>query len=63
MPSKPLQAILLALASGPVLLSACGAHPHRPDLPPPEYEEPAPPTPFPSSTGSATPPPAPAASH
>jgi hypothetical protein len=44
------------------LLTACGAAKGRPSLPPPEYEEPAPPTPLPSAT-PAPPTPAPAPSQ
>ena len=38
----------LACLGAAVLSAGCGSHPHRPNLPPPEYEEPAQPTPAPS---------------
>jgi hypothetical protein len=47
----------VAVAS--LLSAACGPAQHRPNLPPPEYEEPAPPTSAPTSTASSAPAPAP----
>ncbi len=42
-----------------MLLAACGGAKGRPNLPPPEYEEPAPPTPNPTPTATPNPTPNP----